>query len=124
VDLELSGRPLSAWQEEHGFRTRRFEPLLVGIRHDPAALTLRIRARVAGMLEAGWIEETRALLAAGYGEARAMGAVGYAEVRAHLEGRLPEAELADTIVRATRTFARRQRTWLKSADVNWLGAPT
>lgn len=49
-----------------------------------------------------------------------MGSVGYAEVRDHVEGRLDRAELRDAIVRSTRVFARRQRTWLKRADVEWL----
>jgi tRNA dimethylallyltransferase len=49
-----------------------------------------------------------------------MGSVGYAEVRAHLEGKLPREELKDMIVRSTRVFARRQRTWLNHVDVMWL----
>jgi tRNA dimethylallyltransferase len=49
-----------------------------------------------------------------------MGSVGYAEVRAHLEGNLPREELRDAIVRSTRVFARKQRTWLGHADVEWL----
>jgi tRNA dimethylallyltransferase len=118
---ELSGRTMSEWQAEHGFRTRRFDAAFVAIHHSPEALTARIRTRVSGMLAAGWLAETQALLEAGYGEARAMSSVGYAEVRAHLEGRLATADLEESIVRATRTFARRQRTWLRDADVLWLG---
>ncbi|RYE82292.1 MAG: tRNA (adenosine(37)-N6)-dimethylallyltransferase MiaA, partial [Myxococcales bacterium] len=38
----------------------------------------------------------------------------YKEVLAHLEGQLPADELLPSIVRATRVFARRQRTWLRS----------
>jgi tRNA dimethylallyltransferase len=80
-----------------------------------------MRMRVHGWLAAGWVEEVEGLLAGGYGEARAMGSVGYAQVRAMLEGALPRVELEATIVRATRVFARRQRTWLNHADVVWLG---
>jgi len=65
-------------------------------------------------------EEVESLLAEGFEGARAMGSVGYAQVRAMLAGELPRADLADSIVRATRVFARRQRTWLKHADVIWL----
>jgi len=46
--------------------------------------------------------------------------MGYAQVRDALEGKLPFEELEATIVRATRVFARRQRTWLNHADVTWL----
>jgi len=117
---ELSGRRMSDWQDEHGFKTRRFDTIMLAIRRDAAALDVRIEERAKAMLAAGWLDETRALLEAGYGEARAMGAVGYAEVRAHLEGKLPASELLGAIVRSTRVFARRQRTWLKHADVEWL----
>ena len=56
----------------------------------------------------------------GYGDARAMSSVGYAQVRAMLAGELPREELETAIVRATRVFARRQRTWLNHVDVDRL----
>lgn len=117
---ELSGRAMSEWQAAHGFKARRFDATMIGRRHDPAALTERIAARVERWLAGAWLDEVRGLLDAGFGEARAMGSVGYAEVRAHLEGKLPRAELQGAIVRSTRLFARRQRTWLNHADVEWL----
>lgn len=118
---EMTGRPMSAWQREHGFAQPRHAARMVALACDPATLTERIRARARGWLAGGWIEEVRALLARGYGDARAMGSVGYAQVRAMLAGELPREELEDTVVRATRVFARRQRTWLNHVDVTWLG---
>lgn len=118
--LELTGRTMSAVQAEHGFRGKRHDARLVGLATTPEALTDRIAARVDHWLAHGWIEEVEGLLAQGYGDARAMGSVGYAEVHAFLRGELAREELRDAIVRATRVFARRQRTWLKSADVEWL----
>jgi tRNA dimethylallyltransferase len=117
---ELSGRTMSDWQAAHGFKARRFDAAMIALEHDPAVLTERIGARVDRWLAHGWLDEVRGLLDAGYGEARAMGSVGYAEVRAHLEGQLPREELRDAIVRSTRVFARRQRTWLNHVDVEWL----
>jgi tRNA dimethylallyltransferase len=75
---------------------------------------------VSSWLATGWVEEVRKLVDLGYGEARAMGSVGYAEVRAMLNGELAPHDLDETIVRATRVFARRQRTWLNRANVTWL----
>jgi tRNA dimethylallyltransferase len=74
------------------------------------------------MFEAGWIDEVRDLLARGYGDTRAMSAVGYKQVHAFLRGEGPsDAEaLTTAIVRATRIFARRQRTWLREQPVEWL----
>jgi tRNA dimethylallyltransferase len=117
---ELSGRTMSEWQAEHGFKERRFDAAMIALEHDPAILTERITARVqAWLANDAWLDEVRALAAAGYGDARAMRSVGYAEVHAHLEGKLLREELELAIVRATRVFARRQRTWLNHIDVEW-----
>jgi tRNA dimethylallyltransferase len=117
---ELSGKPMSAWQREHGFARPRHRARMVAIACDPAALTERITARARAWLEAGWTHEVEGLLANGFGGARAMASVGYAEVRSALAGDIEAGELETRIVRATRVFARRQRTWLNHADVTWL----
>jgi tRNA dimethylallyltransferase len=118
--FELTGKPLSAWQREHAFASVRHRARLVALRCEPDVLTERIRARVRAWLAGGWIEEVESLLARGWGGARAMGSVGYAQVRAMLAGELPREQLETAIVRATRVFARRQRTWLHHAEVIWL----
>jgi tRNA dimethylallyltransferase len=117
---ELSGKTLSTWQREHAFAEVREPARLLAIACEPATLTERIRLRVGSWLKHGWLEEVEALLAQGYGASRAMGSVGYAQVAAVLRGELARSELEDAIVRATRVFARRQRTWLRDADVEWL----
>ena len=117
---ELTGRPLSAWQGDHAFKTPRFHARLIAISREPDVVTARIEARVRAWLAAGWIDETRALIAAGHGTARAMGSVGYREIHGHLEGSISEADLPRAIVRSTRIFARRQRTFLNHAKVDWL----
>jgi tRNA dimethylallyltransferase len=117
---ELTGKPMSAWQREHAFAYERHRARLLAIAYDPPTLTERIAARVRDWLAAGWTDEVKGLMEAGYSGARAMSSVGYAQVRDALEGKLPFEELEATIVRATRVFARRQRTWLNHADVTWL----
>jgi tRNA dimethylallyltransferase len=51
-----------------------------------------------------------------------MGSVGYRQIDEALErgGELDIHALKDSIVRATRVFARRQRTWLRDEPVEWL----
>jgi tRNA dimethylallyltransferase len=89
-----------------------------------------VRARVEAMLGAGFVDEVRGLSARGLGEARALDAVGYRQVREALRaeaegGPTPDREaLAESIVRATRIFARRQRTWLRDEPVEWLPPST
>jgi tRNA dimethylallyltransferase len=118
--LALSGKTMSAWQKEHGFREARHRARLVAVQRSPQDLDLRIARRTGDWLASGWIDEVRALLERGYGPARAMGSVGYREVRAHLEGSLPLAELAPAIVRSTRVFVRRQRTWLRDLPITYV----
>lgn len=118
---ELTGRPMSAWQREHGFACASHAARLVALRCDGEALSDRIEARARAWLANGWVEEVQALVGRGYGDARAMRSVGYLQIRAMLDGRLSKGDLLGAIVRATRIFARRQRTWLNHADVVWLG---
>lgn len=118
--FELSGRPQSAWFAEHGFRARRHAARMIGVDRGREEIDRRIEARTAKWIAEGWVDEVRALCAAGYGEARAMGSVGYRQVKDHLDGEIPAADLTAAIVRATRVFVRRQRTWLRDEDVTWI----
>src|SRR5260221_6445431 len=113
---ELTGKPMSAWQKEHAFARPLHRARLFAIACDPESLTERIRARVRAWLAGGWVDEVSAPLRPGYGDARAMSSVGYAQVRAMLAGQLARGDLAETVVRATRVFAPRQRTWLNHAE--------
>jgi tRNA dimethylallyltransferase len=119
---EQSGVPLSRFHEEHGFRAPRYAARLLGVRREPAELDRRIEARARAMLTAGWVDEVRELLAAGHAGTRAMNAVGYKQITAALRGETPLAAdaLTTSIVRATRIFARRQRTWLREQPVEWV----
>jgi tRNA dimethylallyltransferase len=122
--FELTGVPLSQVQAAHGFREQRFPARLIGVARERGELDALIAARVRSMLSAGWVREVEGLVAAGFGEARAMGSVGYRQVREALAAgaAADEAALADAIVRGTRVFARRQRTWLRDQPVEWLPA--
>ncbi|HUU92586.1 MAG TPA: tRNA (adenosine(37)-N6)-dimethylallyltransferase MiaA [Phycisphaerae bacterium] len=121
---ELTGTPISELQGQWGSRTAAYRPLVVAIRRDSGDLARRIAERVGRMLDAGLIDEVRAL--AGRREGFAQGprqALGYAEALEFLDGRLSEEELAPAIIAHTRQFARRQMTWLKRFDgIEWLDA--
>jgi tRNA dimethylallyltransferase len=118
--FETSGRTLSSWQSEHGFRSPRFRAKLIGVRWPSDELARRIAGRTERALASGWIEEVERLVELGYRDTRPMKSVGYHQVVEHLDGKLPRAELAPAIDRATRVFARRQRTWLRDQPVAWL----
>lgn len=119
--FELSGRTQSAHFADHGFRgPPRHKAAFFGVARAREEVDRRIEARTRAWLAGPLFDEVRALLDAGYGEARAMGAVGYKQMREHLLGMLPLSELEGSIVRATRVFVRRQRTWLRDQPVVWL----
>jgi tRNA dimethylallyltransferase len=117
---ELSGKPLSEWHAEHGFREARHKAVLVGVDRPRDELDRRISDRVRGFFQRGWIDEVRDLSARGFGASRAMGSVGYRQVKEHLEGQIRGDDLHEAVVRVTRVFVRRQRTWLRDQPVLWV----
>jgi tRNA dimethylallyltransferase len=118
---ELTGTPQTEWHARHGFREHRHAARLVGIQWTADELSLRIEARARAMLDAGLLDEVRRLVSHGHGNARAMQSVGYRQAAEALEGNAVDAAaLESAIVRATRIFARRQRTWLRDQPVEWL----
>jgi tRNA dimethylallyltransferase len=117
---ELTGRPLSEVQEEHGFRQPRYRARLLAVGWQREEYEARVFARVRQMIETGFRPEVQELLERGYGDARAMAAVGYRQVKEAIEmddRAISDTELTDSVVRATRIFARRQRTWLRDQPV-------
>lgn len=117
---ELTGRTQTSWHAAHGFAEPRYTARLVGRHHERDELDRRIEARTRKWLAEGWIAEVEQLREDGYRRTRAMASVGYREVLAHVEGELPRDDLELAIVRATRRFVRRQRTWLRDEPVTWV----
>ena len=83
---------------------------------DRTELHRRIAARFKAMLAEGLVEEVEMLRAKYRLDAGlpSMRCVGYRQVWEMLEGRLPRTELRDRGIFATRQFAKRQFTWLRS----------
>ncbi len=118
--LAVTGITQSVWHAQHGFREARHRARLIGVARERDAIDVRVAARVSAWLGQGWVDEVRDLHARGFGEARAMKSVGYRQIADMLRGDLRERELEISIVRATRTFVRRQRTWLRDEGVTWV----
>ena len=112
---------------EHNRRTQaippRYNPLWLGLDFaDRAELYGRIDLRVEIMLQAGLVEEIRALLASGIpAKCTAMQAIGYKEFVDALEGRSTIAEAAAQVQQASRRYAKRQLTWFRrNQNMHWL----
>jgi tRNA dimethylallyltransferase len=104
-----SGVPLSRLQEAHAFGERPYEALLIGLARPTAELDGRIATRAHAMVAAGFLDEARGLVARGL----VVDAVGYREMLACVEGRCDLAAALAATIRATRRFAKRQRTWFR-----------
>jgi tRNA dimethylallyltransferase len=119
---ETMGRPLSSLQGEWERGIPRFPHVLAILNCPRPVLINRIEKRVEEMLAAGWIDEARRLLDAGYSpRLHCFKALGYREIIRHTEGEISREEMETQIKAKTRQFAKRQMTWFrKERDANWI----
>lgn len=122
---ERTGSPLS----EHIARREAAEPiydaLLFGLYRPRERLYARIDARVHEQIEAGLVDEVRAVWEQGTDENDAHGVamkgLGYKEIIGYLEGRYDLDEAVALLQRDTRRFARRQLTWFRADKrIRWI----
>ncbi|GAA0776920.1 tRNA (adenosine(37)-N6)-dimethylallyltransferase MiaA [Castellaniella ginsengisoli] len=113
-----SGRPMSDWLARPAqavlpdwrFLTLSLEP------SDRSVLHARIAQRYRAMIDAGLLDEVRALharpdLHPGLPSIRC---VGYRQLWDHLDGRISLEQAIEQAIAATRQLAKRQITWLRS----------
>lgn len=89
--------------------TRDFQILLIGLELPRSTLYEKIERRVDAMMDAGLLEEAKALLP--YRSLPALNTVGYRECFGFLDGQFDLTEAIRLIKRNTRHYARRQITW-------------
>jgi len=106
-DVQRRGTPLAA--------------VRVGLAPPLAQVDAAIERRTRRMVEAGVLEETRALVARGLDpKLPSMTGHGYVHWAAHLAGTLPLEEAIARTVRDTRAYARRQMTWFRrDTEIRW-----
>jgi len=117
----LAGKSLTELHRAGRQRLEGFRPLKVGLIPERNALYVRIERRTADMIDRGWLQEVRELVAKGIpASAKPFSFIGYKELRAHLEGRIELPKAVASIQQATRRYAKRQLTWFrKEQDVRW-----
>lgn len=109
-----TGRGLAAWQREPGLPPLGWD--FAAILLDPPRDTLRaaIARRWDAMIEAGAVDEVRALLAQGLDPALpAMRAHGVPEIAAALRGEITPAEAGRRACLAIGQYTKRQATWFR-----------
>jgi tRNA dimethylallyltransferase len=118
--LRATGRGLADWQAETP------APLLPLDRADTLVLTpetawldARIARRFNAMLTSGALDEAAANLSDWDPLLPSAKAIGAPELIAHLQGDLTIDEAIFAAVRASRQYAKRQRTWFRSNMQEW-----
>jgi tRNA dimethylallyltransferase len=118
---ELTGKPLSAWQAEHGFRATQLDLRVVGLNMDRPVLYERTNRRCREMVEGGLVEEVQRLWERGFGpDLDPLRSIGYREVGWYLQGRCDLTQALADMARATRRLAKRQLTWFRAdPSIRW-----
>ena len=118
--LQATGRGLTWWQGQGAapiLPLAQSEALV--LRPDVAQLNARIDARFSIMLETGALDEVCAALPFWQPERPWARAIGAAELVAHLRGECDLGSASAAATLATRRYAKRQRTWLRSRMAAW-----
>lgn len=113
----MTGRPLSSFHAKRTADEAAFPVRALGLLPgDRAELHRRIGMRFERMLEAGFLDEVRGLMARPdfREESPAMRAVGYRQAIDFLRGQTTEAVFREAGCAATRQLAKRQMTWMRS----------
>lgn len=120
--VEVTGNPISAFQDQHAFSSQRYITLKIGLYMDRAELYRRIEKRVDMMVEQGFLEEVEQLISMGYGcHLKSMQSIGYRHICNFLSGSVPWYETVCLLKRDTRRYAKRQLTWFRQdKDIIWL----
>ena len=118
----LAGKPVAEIHRAGRASLEGYDVQKIGLVPPRAALNSRIDARTTAMIQHGWFDEVRGLVASGISpDAKPFQFIGYSDLLAHLAGRMTMEAAIEKIQLATRQFAKRQLTWFrKEPSVQWL----
>jgi tRNA dimethylallyltransferase len=118
----LTGKPMSQWQQEHGFGDEPFDTLKIGLQRERAELYELINRRCDRMIGDGLLDEVRDLAAKGYSlDLKPLQSVGYRQMGLVLQGMLEIDKAVEEMKQETRHLAKRQLTWFRrDHEIRWL----
>ena len=113
---EVTGEPISALQSREGSAPGTPVRAVALVPDDRSGLAARIEQRFDAMVSAGFVDEVRALRDRGDLDPAmpSMRSIGYRQIWSHLDGDCDWPETRRRAIAATRQFAKRQFTWLRS----------
>ncbi|MGI2327153.1 tRNA (adenosine(37)-N6)-dimethylallyltransferase MiaA [Planococcus sp. YIM B11945] len=120
LEILLSG-------EEKTDRSLALSPMyneaIIGLDMPREILYERINHRVDLMMEAGLLEEVKALRERGIRDVQSIQAIGYREMYAYLDGKLELDEAVNQLKQNSRHYAKRQFTYFKNKlPIFWIDA--
>lgn len=99
-------------------RPRPFHVLKIGLQREREELYARINGRVGKMMDAGWLDEAKAVYP--LRELNSLNTVGYKELFKYLDGEWDLDFALEKIRRNTRVYSRKQMTWLRRDEtIHW-----
>lgn len=121
-------RQLQSQRAQEAFSERFHLVQIAMAPRERALLHERIKLRFSKMLDAGLVDEVKALYERGdlHVDLPAIRAVGYRQVWDFIEGRLSQDDMVERGIIATRQLAKRQFTWLRgwqnypNTQLDWL----
>ena len=121
--FESSGQPLGDSWKWKGSPRPREDTVLFGLGWEREVLYARANERVLTMVEQGLFAECEGLLSRQPPPGRsASQCIGLREIREGLEAGDSRGAIIETIQKNTRNFIKRQLTWFRKMDVEWLPA--
>jgi tRNA dimethylallyltransferase len=117
----VTGRPMSHWQREHGFKEDAFETLKIGLNREREEIYSLLNRRCEEMIANGLVEEVKGLAERGYSlDLRSLQSVGYRHVGLYLSGGMSLEDAVSLMKRDTRHLAKRQLTWFRADhEIRW-----
>ena len=114
---QMTGLPFTSFRKKT-VKERPFRIIKVGINQDRKILYERINQRVLKMIDAGLLEEAKAVYP--NRKLNSLNTVGYKELFSYLDGDCTLDEAIDLIQRNTRKYARKQLTWFRrDQQIKW-----
>ncbi len=123
--LNTTGRGIADWQDETPaplFPLHKCRPIVIDAPKE--WLTPRIEQRFDLMLQDGALEEAEQNLDLWDSNIPSSRAIGAPELISYLKGECTLADVRETVIIATRQYAKRQRSWFRSrmSDWEWLAS--
>lgn len=110
----LTGQPFSQWKHKKN-QPKGHSFAVMGLQFPKDLLDRRIEERSTEMFKQGMIEETEALLKQGFApDCPALASFGYREAVQVIQGTLKRGEFLPLLIKGTKAYAKRQRTWFRT----------